>query len=576
MLKLILPYAKQYRKQFILGPIFKLCEAIFELLLPLYLAKLIDQGIIAHHSQSIIKNTIIIVIFSIIGLLCVLICQYFASIASQGFGTNLRNACFEKIQHLSQKQREQFGTHSLLTRLTSDINQLQQAAAMLIRLVIRAPFLSIGSIIMAFYMNMKLAWIFVAILPIFSTLLAYIMIRTVPLFKKVQNAIDKLTLSMTEILQGVRVIRAFNQQKQMAKRAKTISQQLASRYKKAGHISSLLNPGTTLIVNIGIVTLLIFGAISIHNKQLQVGELIALINYMTQMLLALIVVANLVVTFTKAIASGKRVAELLQQPTENSVAEKQLKQWKTISFQKVSYRYSDDSDDAIHNISFDIKHGMTIGIIGPTGSGKTTLVQLLDQSIQPTEGHIKIDHIDCQQYNRYSIQRQLGVVPQKAVLLKGTIRSNLKFANPNASDDDCWEALKKAQIFDFVQQLPSQLDTHVERFGRNFSGGQRQRLTIARAFIRKPQLLILDDSLSALDYQTDLKLRKELKKYNQTTLIVSQRIASIQSADYIIAMDNGIIKGSGTHDELLHHCPLYKELYQSQEGGQEDVFNTNC
>lgn len=576
MLKLILPYAKQYRKQFILGPLFKLCEAIFELLLPLYLAKLIDQGIIAHHSQSIIKNTIIIVLFSIIGLLCVLICQYFASIASQGFGTNLRNACFEKIQHLSQKQREQFGTHSLLTRLTSDINQLQQAAAMLIRLVIRAPFLSIGSIIMAFYMNMKLAWIFVAILPIFSTLLAYIMIRTVPLFKKVQNAIDKLTLSMTEILQGVRVIRAFNQQKQMAKRAKTISQQLASRYKKAGHISSLLNPGTTLIVNIGIVTLLIFGAISIHNKQLQVGELIALINYMTQMLLALIVVANLVVTFTKAIASGKRVAELLQQPTENSVAEKQLKQWETISFQKVSYRYNDDSDDAIHHISFDIKHGMTIGIIGPTGSGKTTLVQLLDQSIQPTEGHIKIDHIDCQQYNRYSIQRQLGVVPQKAVLLKGTIRSNLKFANPNASDDDCWEALKKAQIFDFVQQLPSQLDTHVERFGRNFSGGQCQRLTIARAFIRKPQLLILDDSLSALDYQTDLKLRKELKKYNQTTLIVSQRIASIQSADYIIVMDNGIIKGSGTHDELLHHCPLYKELYQSQEGGQEDVFNTNC
>lgn len=575
MLKLIFPYAKPYRKQFILGPIFKLCEAIFELLLPLYLAKIIDDGLLKHQAQAIISNVAIMILLSMIGLGCVLLCQYFASVASQGFGTNLRKACFAKIQQLSQQQREKLGTSSLLTRLTNDINQLQQAAAMLIRLVIRAPFLSIGSIVMAFYINAKLAWIFVIILLLFSALLAWTMTRTVPMFRQVQQSFDQLTLSVTEMIQGVRVLRAFNQQNRINQKAIDASQQLATRYRKAGYLSSLLNPITTCIVNLGIILLLIVGAIAIQQKQLQVGELVALISYMTQMLLALIVVANLVVTFTKAVASGQRVAALLAEKDIAYQGRQQLKQFNCLSFKTVSYRYSECSDEAIQDVSFTVHQGTTVGIIGPTGSGKTTLVQLIAQSIRPTGGTIQINGCKIQQYDHTQLQTQFGIVPQKTVLLKGTIRSNLKFANPQAQDSDCWRALEQAQIADFIRQLPEQLDTKVDRFGYNFSGGQRQRIAIARALVRQPQLLILDDSLSALDYQTDFHLRQVLKKRQQTTIVVSQRIASIQQADHIIVMDNGQIKGQGTHESLLATCPLYRDLYQSQKG-EENVADSNC
>lgn len=572
MLKQIAPYAKPYRKQFILGPLFKLAEAVFELWLPFFLARLIDDGIIQHHKAAIYQNTMTILLCSLLGLVCVFICQYFASIASQGFGTELRDACLAKIQSLSQHNRQKLGANTLLTRLTSDVNQLQQAAAMLIRLVIRAPFLSIGAIIMAFQMNARLAWIFVIALPLFAALLAFIMVKTVPLFKQAQYSLDRLSESLSENLSGVRVIRSFNQQQAFNQKVIKHSQELADDYQKAGNISALLNPGTTLMVNCGIVALLALGAQFIQFGSLQPGELVAMINYMSQMLLAMIVIANLVVTFTKAKASGDRVSELLSLPEEDHSGAIALDTFKNADIEHLSYHYDEESGAALKEIHFHIQAGETIGIIGPTGSGKSTLVQLLTEMFQPTSGQIKINHQPLTSYTLTSWRRLLGVVPQKATLLTGTIRSNLCLAKEEATDADCWEALSKAQIADFVAQLPQKLDTPVERYGRNFSGGQRQRLAIARAFIRQPQILILDDSLSALDYQTDQRLRQELKTM-ATVIIVSQRISSIKDADKILVLDEGELKGMGTHHELLDHCELYRKLYLSQEGGKEDEFN---
>lgn len=569
MLKWIIPYAKSYRKQFILGPIFKLLEAILELFLPLYLAQLIDTGLLKHDKTAIFTNTAMILIFSVIGLGAVFICQYYASIASQGFGTNLRKATLHHIQQLSLQQQAKFGGQGLLTRLTNDINQLQQAAAMLIRLVIRAPFLSIGAIVMAFRMNASLAWIFVIILPLFALLLAYIMIKTVPRFKQVQSSLETFSQSISDFLSGIRVIRAFNRQDVFQEKETQESQDIATSAIKAGNISALLTPGTTLMINLGILLLLFIGSQFIQIGSIQPGELVAMINYMSQMLLAMIVIANLVVTFTKAKASGDRVADLLATPIKKTKESAPITDIQQIECHHIDYRYTKESGNALTNIQFKLQQNEKLGIIGPTGSGKSTLIKLLAGLLQPTSGQITVNRHPLNHYRQKDWHQIIGVVPQKAALFKGTIRSNLQFGKPTATDAECWQVLEQVQLADYVRQLPQQLDTPVERGGHNFSGGQRQRLTIARALIKQPQLLILDDSLSALDNQTEKEIRQIIYQLNTMVVIISQRIHSIQEADQIIMLDNGEIVASGTHQTLLKTNALYQEMNASQKEGRE-------
>lgn len=569
MLKWIIPYAKSYRKQFILGPIFKLLEAILELFLPLYLAQLIDTGLLKHDKTAIFTNTAMILIFSVIGLGAVFICQYYASIASQGFGTNLRKATLHHIQQLSLQQQAKFGGQGLLTRLTNDINQLQQAAAMLIRLVIRAPFLSIGAIVMAFRMNASLAWIFVIILPLFALLLAYIMIKTVPRFKQVQSSLETFSQSISDFLSGIRVIRAFNRQDVFQEKETQESQDIATSAIKAGNISALLTPGTTLMINLGILLLLFIGSQFIQIGSIQPGELVAMINYMSQMLMAMIVIANLVVTFTKAKASGDRVADLLATPINKTKESTSITDVQQIECQHIDYRYTKESGNALTDIQFKLQPKEKLGIIGPTGSGKSTLIKLLAGLLQPTSGQITVNRHPLNHYSQKDWHQIIGVVPQKAALFKGTIRSNLQFGKPTATDAECWQVLEQVQLADYVRQLPQQLDTPVERGGHNFSGGQKQRLTIARALIKQPQLLILDDSLSALDNQTEKEIRQIIYQLNTMVVIISQRIHSIQEADQIIMLDNGEIVAAGTHQTLLKTNALYQEMNASQKEGRE-------
>lgn len=555
MLRTILPYAKSYTKQFILGPIFKLMEAICELCLPLLLAQLIDQGILTHHSSKIWQYTFWILILSFLGLGCVFICQYMASIASQGFGTQLRTALFKHIQHLPESERQSIGTESLITRLIGDVNQIQQAVAMLIRLVIRAPFLSIGSIIMAFHLNAKLAWIFIIILPAFSILLIFIMRQTVPIFKHVQSIMDKFNQIIEDNFSGIRVIHTFNQRQTMTNKGKKTSQDIAYWNEQAGKVASLLNPGTQLMINLGIVILVLLAKPLLQTNHLQAGVLVAMINYMSQMLLALIVIANLVVTFTKAYASLQRVHdvfELDEQEDRHAV----ISHIESIHINHIDYRYS-DNQNTLENIDLTINQSDTIGIIGATGSGKTTLMKLIAQILTPTIGTININHTlslnDVQNWHAL-----VHYVPQKAVLFKGTIRSNLLWQNSNATDADLKRALHMAGA-DFIWDLPEQLDTPVSLGGKNFSGGQRQRLTIARALVTLPEILLLDDALSALDYQTEAHILEQLQTIpNLTTIIVSQRYSSIKHAKHLIVLEEGKIAASGTPHTLQH--PFYLAL----------------
>lgn len=570
-------YAKKYRKQVILGPFFKFLEAFFELLLPIYMARLIDHGILKNDRMMVLKNAGIMLLLSIIGLVCVLICQYYASIASQGFGTELRNTMLKKINTFSYPELDHFGTSTLVTRMTSDINQLQLALAMLIRLVIRAPFLSIGSIVMAFIIDPVTAWIFVITLPIFCVVLYLIMTKTIPLFKKVQQKIDRLNQLLSENLSGVRVIRAFARKQSEAKKIDNQSDDLAKAYTRVANISALLTPATTLILNIAIITLLYFGGVSVDTGRLQPGQILALINYLSQMLLALIVISNLVVIFTRAAASGTRVQAILetqvaskdQQQPEISIKETNI----FLACKQLSFRYQSNSGLVLENIDFSIQPKTTLGIIGPTGSGKSTLIQLIARfyPLPNTSGTIQMLGNDIQDYPLEQLRDFIAMVPQKSVLFTGTIRENLQWGKEDATDEECWQALKTAQALDFVESLPEKLDTPVLAGGKNFSGGQRQRLTIARALIKQPKLLILDDSLSALDYQTDLQLRQALKQdlKETTCIIISQRISSVQHAENILVLDDGKQDGFGSHEELLQRSPVYQEIFYSQQAIEE-------
>lgn len=566
----LLRYARDYRKQIILGPVFKFLEAVFELILPLLMASLIDNGLKMNDRGVIIQMGIWMVVMSVVGLICAIICQYYASIASQGFGTELRNQLIKKINSFSHSELNHFGTDTLITRMTNDINQLQLALAMVIRLLIRAPFLSIGSVVMAFVIDWEIGLFFLAILPIFSIILYFIIKKTIPLYQKVQEKLDRLNETVSQNLSGVRVIRAFSRTKTEIDTFDEDTDELAKNYLRVSNISALLSPATTLIMNIGIICLLTVGGIKVNIGHLQQGQVLALINYMNQMLLALIVVSNLVVIFTRAEASGNRVKEVLETDITLTDAEDALtpnfQSENIVQFEHVDFRYTEKSGLSLQDITFALKRNTVLGIIGPTGSGKTTLTQLIPRFYDVNAGSVAFDDVDVRSWKLDPLRSQISQVPQTAVLFTGTIRENLQWGKEDATDEECWEALRIAQAEDFIRQLPKGLETKVMENGKNFSGGQKQRLTIARALIAKPELLILDDSLSALDYQTDLNLRKALQTSLDTTvIIISQRIRSIQEAHKILVMDQGKIVAQGKHEDLLKDSVEYREIVASQE-----------
>lgn len=566
----LLRYAKDYRKQIILGPVFKFLEAVFELILPLLMASLIDNGLKMNNREVIINMGIWMIAMSVIGLICAIICQYYSSIASQGFGTELRNQLIKKINSFSHSELNHFGTDTLITRMTNDINQLQLALAMVIRLLIRAPFLSIGSVVMAFVIDWQIGLFFLALLPVFSVILYFIIRKTIPLYQKVQEKLDGLNETVSQNLSGVRVIRAFSRTNKEIETFDENTDVLAKNYLRVSNISALLSPATTLIMNVGIICLLTVGGVKVNIGSLQQGQVLALINYMNQMLLALIVVSNLVVIFTRAEASAQRVKEVLG--TENTITDAEIPREPNmdsetiLQFKNVDFRYTPESGLSLQGINFTLKRQTVLGIIGPTGSGKTTLTQLIPRFYDVSEGSVLFDEQDVRDWPLDTLRSQISQVPQTAVLFTGTIRENLQWGKTDATDAECWEALAIAQAEDFVRQLPKGLDTRVMENGKNFSGGQKQRLTIARALIAKPALLILDDSLSALDYQTDLNLRQALQtSLNTTVIIISQRIRSIQQAEHILVMDQGKIVAQGTHDTLLSQSSEYREIVASQE-----------
>lgn len=569
----LLKYAKENRSYIIVGSLSKLLEAVFELFLPILLARLIDNGVNQNDSAYIYRMGGLMLILSIVGFGFAMVCQYSSSIASQGFGTELRNVLMKKINTFSHKEIDDFGASTLITRATNDVNQLQLALAMLIRLVIRAPFLSIGSVIMAVYINPRLSLIFAVLLPLFAAVLGLIMWLTVPMYKKVQVKIDRLAQIVGENLSGVRVIRAFARSRYEEKRSTMISNDLSKANIRVNNLSALMTPATSLIMNIGIMVILYVGANQVDSGMVFQGEVLALINYITQMLLALIVVANLVVIFTKSAASAARINEVLDvkvsvtgpsAPLSFSAAD--LKEPNTaVEFKKVSFQYDKDSGNALEKISFELPKGTVLGITGATGSGKSTLINLIPRFYDRTAGVVSVYGTDVAAFDLKQLRSRIGFVPQRNSLFKGTIAENMRWGKENATDEEIWHALEIAQIADFVGQLKEGLQAPVYESGKNFSGGQRQRLTIARALVGDPEVVILDDSLSALDYETDARLRSALKKLSNTTvIIVSQRLSSIQTADNILVMNEGKLEAQGIHDKLMIHSKTYQDIYRSQ------------
>lgn len=564
----LLRYAKNYRKEIILGPFFKFLEAVFELILPLFMARLVDEGIAQHNQEKVIEMTIAMLGLSLVGLICALICQYYASIASQGFGTVLRNRLMEKINQFSHQELNRFGTDTLITRMTNDINQMQGALAMLIRLVVRAPFLSIGSVIMAFYIDWQMGLIFLILLPLFCLILFLIIHFSIPLYKMIQQKLDQLNQLVTQNLSGVRVIRAFARTKTETDHFNKETEEISRLNQNVANISALLSPSTTLIMNAGVVALLYFGGFKVNIGHLEQGQILALINYMNQMLLALIVVSNLVILFTRAAASANRINEVFAtDPTllDFGTVEQIAEQAPLVVFDNVDFRYTEKSGLALQAVSFTLEKNKILGITGVTGSGKSTLVNLIPRFYDTDAGAIYFAGSNVKDWSLDNLRSAIALVPQTAVLFIGTIRENLQWGKPDATDEECWAALATAQAAEFVETLSEGLDTVILENGKNFSGGQRQRLTIARALIRKPKLLILDDSLSALDYQTDLELRQALKRdLNCGVIIISQRLRSLQAAETILLMDNGKIAAQGRHEDLLQTSELYQELVESQ------------
>ncbi|NMA66989.1 MAG: ABC transporter ATP-binding protein [Clostridiaceae bacterium] len=569
MLKLI-KYLRDYIKETIIGPLFKLFEACFELIVPLVMASIIDKGIKNNDTAYILKMGGIMILLGILGLVCSITAQYFAAKAALGFGTALRNEMFSHINSLSFSEIDKIGTASLITRITSDINQAQTGVNLVLRLFLRSPFIVAGAIIMALFINVKLTLIFLAVTLLISLIIYFIMSSSIPHYRNVQGKLDKVSLIARENLTGVRVIRAFSRQKDEVSRFEKSTNDLTGTQLMVGKISALLNPATYSILNAGIIAVMYFGSFTVYEGTISQGELIALINYMSQILLALLALANLIIAFTRASASAIRINEVFAVTStmkENGDdLSKGVKKSPKVEFKNVSFSYGLSEEEAISDISFEARNGETIGIIGGTGSGKSTLINLIPRFYDTTSGEVIIDGINVKDYLFSELREKIAVVPQKAVLFRGSIRENIKWGKKDATDEEIYKALEIAQAKEFVDEKPDGLDTEIMQGGKNLSGGQRQRLTIARALVAQPEILILDDSASALDFATDARLRKAIMTQTKkmTIFIVSQRASAIKNADKIIVLDDGKMVGIGKHDELLETCEIYKEICLSQ------------
>ena len=564
-------FLKGYKKEVIIGPLCKLFEAILELFVPLVMANIIDVGINELHDTGyVLRMGGVLILLAATGLTSALFCQYFASKASQGAGTEIRRALFRHINSLSHAELDRLGTPSLITRITNDTNQVQQNIAMCIRLLTRAPFIIIGSLIMAMSINLRMSLIFFGAALLIALTLYIVMSRSVPLYAAVQKKLDKIGLISRENLSGNRVIRAFSKQNTEKARVDAATEDLTRTSVRVSKLSALLSPITYLVTDCAIIAIVWFGAVNVNAGGMKTGDIVALVSYMTQILLAMVVVANLVILMTKAGASAKRINEVFE--TKPSVAETNhdyisaKENTPKIEFRNVRFNYSSDGDDELSGISFTVKNGQTVGIIGGTGSGKSTLISLIPRFYDTSDGAVLVDGNDVRDYPFEQLRKKFGIVPQQSVLFSGTIRDNMKWQNPDASDEEINRALQIAQAAEFVDKLPNGLDSRVEQGGKNFSGGQRQRLCIARAIVSQPEILILDDSFSALDFATDAALRKALAENAKgaTVLIVTQRCSTIKNADLILVLSDGRLAGQGRHEELFERCEVYRDICLSQ------------
>lgn len=571
----LLRFLKDYKKESILSPLFKLLEASFELFVPLVMAAIIDTGIGNKDGGFILKMCGILISLALVGLTCSITAQYFAAKAAVGFATKVRHALFDHIQKLSYTEMDTAGTDTMITRMTSDINQAQSGVNMVLRLFLRSPFIVFGAMIMAFTIDVKAALIFVVTIPVLSVVVFGIMIITIPLFRRVQASLDKVLGVTRENLTGSRVIRAFNKEQEEIADFDESNERLTDVQLFVGRISALMNPLTYIIINVALVILIWTGAIQVNIGNISQGEVVALVNYMSQILVELVKLANLIITVTKAIACGNRVQSIFEMETsmvDGNGSEKEDTGY-TVEFRNVSMRYKGAGADTLTDIDFKAKPGDTIGIIGGTGSGKSSVVNLIPRFYDVTEGQVMVDGMDVRDYKITDLRDKIGIVPQKAVLFAGTIRSNLAWGKEDATEEEMQQALAVAQAAEVVDKKEGKLDAEVEQGGKNFSGGQKQRLTIARALVKQPEILIMDYSSSALDYATDAKLRQAIHNMpnRPTVFIVSQRAASIMYADKIVVLDDGAVAGIGTHEELLKDCSVYQEIYYSQfkktEGG---------
>ena len=573
-MKRLMMYLKDYKKESILAPLFKLLEAFFELMVPLVMANIIDYGISNRNMGYIGKMGLLLLLLGVVGLASSITAQFFAAKAAVGFSTKLRQALFDHIEDLSFTDIDKAGTSTMITRMTSDVNQVQSGINMTLRLFLRSPIIVFGAMIMAFTIDVKCALIFVVAIPLLSIVVFGIILSTIPMYKKVQSRLDQVLGITRENLTGVRVIRAFHQEAKEEERFRENNEALSAMQIFVGKISACMNPVTYVIVNGAIIALIYTGAVQVNIGNLSQGEVVAIINYMNQILVELVKLANLIVTMTKALACAERVASVFDigadaayvGAQDQKLADKVDKSAPFLDFKHVSLTYQGAGAPTLQDMNFTVNRGDTVGIIGGTGSGKTSLVNLIPGFYPATEGEILLEGRDIRTMSDEELCGRIGVVPQKAVLFKGTIRSNLQWGKPDATEEEMWKALELAQASEVVDGKPGKLDATVAQNGKNFSGGQRQRLTIARALVRNPEILILDDSASALDYATDAKLRAAIRTLEDktTTFIVSQRASTIRHADKIIVLDDGEIAGMGTHDELLKDCTVYQEIYYSQ------------
>lgn len=573
-MKVFLRFLREYPRESVLAPLFKLLEACFDLCVPLVVAAMIDKGI-GGDSAFLWKMTLLLALLALVGLACSVTAQFFAAKAAVGTATRLRRALFAHMQAFTYTQTDRVGTSSMITRMTSDINQLQTGINMTLRLLLRSPIIVFGALIMSFTVNVHLTWIFVGVVPLLAAVVFGVMLGTIPLYRRVQAKLDRVTAATRENLNGVRVIRAFCKEDEEIRRFGAVNQAQTDLQNRAGRLSALMNPVTYVLINFAVILLIRQGGFSVNAGQLSQGQIVALVNYMAQILVELIKLANSIFTVTKAVACGNRIGAVLEMPAgqETLSSEAQDSADTAVAFENVSLTYDGGSAPSLHGIDFSVLRGQTVGLIGGTGAGKSSVVRLIPRFYEATEGRVCVLGRDVRSYAPADLRSHIGFVPQKAELFRGTVRSNLQWGKKGASDAELWQALETAQAADFIREKEGQLNAPVEQRGKNFSGGQRQRLTIARALVGQPEILILDDSSSALDYATDASLRKALRSlpYHPTIFIISQRTASLRSCDRILVLEEGKIVGMGTHDTLLRDCRIYREIHESQYKGGADA-----